>query len=195
MLPLLLAAQLAHAGWTPLDEAGGCRYLRGAREASGATPIRVECDWGFPPAVVHRVIDAPGEHHRIFASLSQSETLSRSGGVERVRQVHHATGISDREVVVEVRTSEIPGGRRYAWQKSADQSGRKVDGVEPEMTVGFWEVIDREGGVRVVYEVRYLAGGSVPAFLVRWFQGSGIQGVMKDLHRHLGQVSAAEGGP
>lgn len=188
MLAVLIAAGLAHAGWTKTDQEHGCTFFRGETEASGATAVRVECAWDLDPAALRAVLGAPGGHHRIFASLKESETLSRAGGVVRVRQVHHASGASDREVVVDVTTHDVPGGQRYVWTKSSDQSGRRTDGVEPELTDGFWEVTDRAGGVRLVYETRYLAGGSVPAFLVRWFQGAGIKAVIGDLRAHMDEA-------
>ena len=188
MLAVLIAAGLAHAGWTETDQGHGCTFFRGETETSGATAVRVECEWDVDPSALRATLGSPGDHHRIFASLKDSETLSRVGGVERVRQVHQASGASDREVVVDVTTHDVPGGQRYAWTKSRDQSGRRTDGVEPELTDGFWEVTDRAGGVLLVYETRYLAGGSVPAFLVRWFQGAGIKAVIGDLRAHMDQV-------
>lgn len=185
MLALLFAAGVAHAGWTETDADYGCIFYRGAKDASGATPIRVECDWDVDPATLSAVLGNPGDHHVIFDSLRDSETLSVSGGLERVRQVHRASGASDREVVVEIRTQPVAGGERFSWRKSADQTGRKTDGVEPDLSEGYWEVTAKDGRSRLVYEVRYLAGGNVPAFLVRWFQGAGIKGVIRDLRTFM----------
>jgi hypothetical protein len=185
MLALLFAAGIAHAGWTQTDTDHGCTFYKGAQEASGATPVRVECDWDIDPGALSSVLSTPGDHHRIFGSLRDSETLGVTGGRERVRQVHKASGASDREVVVEVQTQSVDGGKRFSWRKSADQTGRKTDGVEPDLSEGYWEVTSTDGRRRLVYEIRYLAGGNVPAFLVRWFQGAGIKGVIGDLRTFM----------
>ena len=65
-------------------------------------------------------------------------------------------------------------------------SARGVEGAEgfphrlrthvlPDQDDGGWTVIpDPRGGVRVEYDLLYDPGGSVPGFVVRWFQGSGF---------------------
>lgn len=185
MLALIFAAGLAQAGWTQTATEHGCTFFRGSQEASGATPVRVECDWDIDPDALSTVLSRPGDHHRIFDSLRDSETLGVAGGRERVRQVHKASGASDRELIVEIKTEPVAGGKRFSWRKCADQSGRKTDGVEPALSEGYWEVTARDGRSRLIYEIRYLAGGSVPAFLVRWFQGAGIKGVIRDLRAFM----------
>jgi hypothetical protein len=100
--------------------------------------------------------------------------------VTRVRQVHTASGISDRAAVVEWTVTPVEGGARYAWSKSDDQSAIDGRGLEATECAGSWEVVEREGGARVVYEMRYAPGGSVPFFLMRWFQGAGIRGVLAE---------------
>jgi hypothetical protein len=178
---LLLASAVASASWTVTDQEHDCTFYRGEVEASGATAVRVVCDWDVPPADLSAVLSQPGTHAGIFSSLGEAETISRAGPLERVRQVHVARGATDREVVVDIRTTDVPEGKRFAWTKARDQSARRTDGVEPDLTDGFWEVTDRGGRSHLVYEIRYLAGGRVPALLVRWFQVSGIKGVIGDL--------------
>ena len=185
MLALFVAVGLAHAGWTQTDTGHGCTFLRGETEASGATPVRVECSWNVKPAELLAVLGNPGEHHRIFDSLAESESLGHRGGIERVRQVHKASGASNREVIVDVTTHDVPGGKRFSWTKSADQTGHTSGGVEPDMSDGFWEVRAQAGGSLLIYESRYLAGGSVPPFLIRWFQGAGIKAVIGDLRTFM----------
>lgn len=181
LLLLLLAAGLAHAGWTQTATHDGCTYFRGDKEPSGATPMRVVCDWDVDPAALQAVLAAAGDHEQVFTSLRDAETVSRSGGTERVRQVQRAAGASDRELIVAIETTPVDGGARFSWKKCSDQSERQGVGVEPEMSEGYWQVVDRGGRSELTYELRYLAGGNVPALLVRWFQGSGIKAVLTDL--------------
>lgn len=181
MLVLLLASAVASASWRVTDQEYDCTFYRGEIEASGATAFRVVCDWDFAPAELIAVLSQPNSHAAIFSSLGSAETVSHDGALETVRQVHLGRGASDREVVVDIRTTDVPGGKRFAWTKAADQSGRSIDSVEPDLSDGFWEVTDRGGRSHLVYEIRYNAGGKVPALLVRWFQASGIKGVIGDL--------------
>lgn len=185
MYALILMAGVSHAGWTQTGADHGCTFHKAPTEASGATPVRVECDWDIDPAALTAVLGEPGDHHRIFGSLQDSESLGAVGGTERVRQVHKASGASDRELIVDIQTSTVSGGTRFSWKKSGDQTGRKTDGVEPDLSEGFWEVTAKGPRSHLVYEFRYLAGGNVPAFLVRWFQGAGINGVIGDLRAYM----------
>jgi hypothetical protein len=185
MLALLLTASLAHATWSVTGSHDGCVYSRGERETSGATPVRVVCDWPMDAAELNDVLGRPGDHARIFSSLAKAESLGSSGGKEWVRQVHTASGASDREVVVVFETLPTAGGHRHTWRKAEDQSKRTGVGVEPALSEGYWQVVDKNGRTQLTYEVRYLAGGRVPAFLVRWFQSSGMRGVLDDLRAFL----------
>ena len=189
MFPLLLVTSLAHAGWTVTGAHDGCVYSRGEREPSGATPVRVVCDWQVPAADLIEVLSRPGDHAAVFESLAEAESLGRSGAKEWVRQVHKASGASNREVVVVFETHTTPDGLRFAWRKADDQSKRAGKGVEPALSEGYWQVADRKGRTQLTYEVRYLAGGSVPAFLVRWFQGAGMRAVLDDLRGFLNRQS------
>ncbi len=181
VLAFVLATGLAHAGWTVTGDQDGCVYTRGEREASGATPVRVVCDWPVPAETLEDVLGRPGDHAAIFGSLAAAESLGRRGRKEWVRQVHKASGAPDREVVVVFETHKTPEGLRYTWRKADDQSKRAGVGVEPTLSEGYWQIVDKKGRTQLTYEVRYLAGGRVPAFLVRWFQGSGIRAVLHEL--------------
>jgi hypothetical protein len=185
-LMALLAAPPAHAGWTVTATEAGCTYQRGSAEGD-VTPIRVECDWtGVDAARLHAVLSDPGNHDRVFSGLGEATVVERRGAVNRVYQRFVAKGITDREVVVDIATSDLPGGKRYAWTKSADQSALRGDGVEVPSNSGKWEVTEVDGRVRLVYELRLAVGGMVPGFLMKWFQGGAIQQTIGELRRAVG---------
>jgi hypothetical protein len=182
----LLAAPLAHAGWTVTATEAGCTYQRGSAEGD-ITPIRVECDWtGVDAARLHSVLSDPGNHDRVFSGLGEATLVERRGAVSRVYQRFVAKGITDREVVVDFAMSDVPGGRRYAWSKAPDQSALRGDGVEVPANSGKWEVTEVDGRVRLVYELRLAVGGMVPGFLMKWFQGGAIQQTIGELRRAVG---------
>ena len=80
---------------------------------------------------------------------------------------------------------DIPGGKRFTWTKAPDQGTNSGAGVEIALNTGKWEVTkNTDGGSRVIYELRYLPGGRVPGFLVRWFQGTGMKLFVGELRSH-----------
>ena len=181
MTPLLLILT-ASAGWTVSTTSDGCTFYVGDRRGSYA-PVRAECDWSMTPETVHGLISKLADHKRYFSSVAVSELVDGS----RYRQVHVASGIGDRELIVDMGSEPIPGGTRYWWKKSADQTGVTGGNVEPNNNEGKWEVTAGEaGGVHVVYELFYDPGGSVPGFLVRWFQTSGVELLVGELKTAAG---------
>ena len=143
-------------------------------------PVRAVCEWEIAPDRLHAMLAEFEAHDDYFAGLAESTVLETVGGVTRVRQVHTASGISDRAAVVDWTVTDLGGGVRYAWTKAADQSGIDGRGLEATECAGSWEVTPTTDGARVVYEMRYAPGGSVPFFLTRWFQGAGIRSVLAD---------------
>lgn len=145
----------------------------------GAGGVRATCEWPVPASRVQSLLNQWGRHHRYFSSLADSEIVDNQGGVVTVRQVHRARGMSDREVVVNWSRSSIAQGMRYKWNKATDQSALSGDNVEVAVHDGKWEVTESGEGARVVYESYYLPGGSIPGFLVRWFQSDGVIDVLE----------------
>lgn len=181
MKALILLAGVAHAGWTVDHQEDGCTFYKGSVE-NGVTPVRVECDWtDIPAADLHAFLAKPENHDSAFTGLAEATLVNRSGEKYQVYQRFEAKGITDREVVVEYKTEAVPNGKRYGWKKAADQTGLKGDCVEVPTTQGKWEVVEQDGKVKVVYELRMLVGGMVPGFMMKWFQGGAIRQTLKDL--------------
>ena len=181
MTPLLLTLT-ASAGWTVSTTSNGCTFYVGERQGAYA-PVRAECDWAIAPDTLHGLISQLTRHKDYFSSVSVSEKVSEG----RYRQVHVASGIGDRELIVDMGSEPIPGGTRYWWKKSGDQAGVTGDNVMPNRNEGKWEVTaGADGGSHVVYELLYDPGGSVPGFLVRWFQTSGVELLVGELKKSAG---------
>ena len=157
---------------------------------NGEITVRAECDWPISADPVHSTLGAVGNHDRYFANLGESAVLEERDGFVRVRQIHQARGIDDREVVVDWVITPIDGGYRYAWRKSIDQSEASGTRIEVEVHEGMWEITSTPTGTHVVYDMRYLPGGSVPAFLVRWFQASSIEKVLAEARTAAEQEAA-----
>ena len=162
--------------WTETAQSDGCTFYTGPRSGN-YSPVRVICEWDVPAETLHGLIAILDAHDQYFSSVSVAERLP-SG---RYRQVHQASGISDREVILEMGSALIEGGVRYWWHKADDQSELTGNNVETVVDTGKWEITANGGGSRVVYELLYDPGGSVPSFVVRWFQTSGTQLLLHEL--------------
>jgi hypothetical protein len=182
MLLTLLAALPALAGWTPNGAENGCTFYLGSEEA-GVQPVRAVCDWPHAPERVHKVVANTALHDEVFSTIDASEPLGPApGGGSLFRQVHVATGMSDRGATVLYTQTAVAGGTRYAWKLATTQISTSL--VPCKLDTGFWEITQGpNGGTHVVYELRYDPGGSVPGFLVRWFQGPGTKTLVGELKR------------
>jgi len=188
MLTLFLAASLtaAHAGWEETARDNGCVFYKSTTtEADGAQPVRATCDWPIQPKTLHRLLDKVEDHDLYFSGITKCNLIREDGAVARTWQLHETPGLSAREVVLDMETTDIEGGWRFTWTKAADQSHNTGGAVEIALNTGKWEVTDNgSGGSKVVYELRYKPGGSVPGFMVRWFQGSGMQSLIGELRTY-----------
>ncbi len=183
-LSLLLPLHAAPpAGFQQTDQEHGCTFYKGPKDANGNESLMADCYWPEISAErMDQLLMPWGEHNKYFSSVSVSEVVSPKGDKSRVRQVHQASGISDREVMLVMWRAPAKGGQRYQWTKDTDQSGRTGDMVMPDQDDGGWTVIpDDRGGVRVEYDLLYDPGGSVPGFVVRWFQGSGFVQIVGEM--------------
>ncbi len=182
MTPILLIAAAA-AGWTESASKNDCTFYVGERLGDFA-PVRAECNWPVDPAKLQALIAKLEDHDQYFSSVKVAEKLPAAG---LYRQVHVAAGISDREIILEMGSTSIEGGTQYWWKKAADQSALTGAGVEAVDDYGKWEVTaNADGTAHVVYELFYNPGGSVPSFLVRSFQGSGMQQLVGELRTAAG---------
>ena len=180
MIALLLTGA-ALAGWTQTNESNDCRFFKGVAEGE-VVPLRAECDWPLPPAKLMGLLARIDDHDLYFSSVAESRVVAVNGGESSVYQVHQAAGIANREAMLLYTDVDIPGGHRYAWRVNPDQTGITGERVRLVEDRGMWEVTaGKAGGSHVVYELRYDAGGSVPGFVVRWFQGSGVRTLVGEL--------------
>ena len=184
----LLLASILLAGppatqWNYSDKSDACTFYQGAQEGD-VIPIRAECNWAIPAAVLMDLLDDPTDHDELFSTLGEATRVSsKPGGPELIRQVHTPPLIASREVVCAVGTEEVPGGKRFTWAKVQDAiTHYRGDLVPIAADRGFWEITsDGKGGAQVVYELHYHPGGGVPTFAMKWFQTSGISDVLDEL--------------
>ena len=180
---LLISTAFAGGNWTESHQENGCTFFKGAKQES-VLPIRAVCDWPIDVSVVHKLLAKSGDHNLYFSAVAISDVVSTKNGHDRVRQVHQAAGVSDREVMLDMYNEPITGGKRYVWKRTADQTGLSGEQVAITENMGFWEVTGDAQMTHVVYELEYSAGGWVPGFMVRWFQGSGMYTLLGELRSY-----------
>ncbi len=184
MLALLFVTS-ALAGWNLTNESNDCKFYKGEPDAQGVVPLRAECDWPLEPSKLQGLIAKIDDHNLYFSSVTVSRVVATNAGESNVYQVHAATGIADREAMLVYADEPIEGGHRYTWKVNTDQSGVTGEKVRLEVDDGKWEITaNHDGGAHVVYELHYDAGGSVPGFVVRWFQGSGVRTLVGELREY-----------
>lgn len=188
---LLATLSPAEAAWTQTAEKHGCVFSKAPPEGE-ALPLRAECRWSIPPDKVAAQLRNWEGHDEVFSSVASSRVLGSEGSARRVLQTHVASGISDRFVVLATTEQAIEGGQRFSFRLASDQAEARAQaeaegGVVPTLDTGTWEVRgDGSGGSVVTYELRYQAGGSVPGFMVRAFQGGGFQDMLAELKAAAG---------
>jgi hypothetical protein len=172
-----------------------CRITAG-RDPDGVLAAQARCKWPIPADRFEALLAAWGDQERYFSNIAESTVLEQDAQRMLVRQIHRASGISDREVVVECVTESVPGGKRYRWRKAPDQSRSSGRNVEVAVHEGFWEITAGGDETVVEYHMRYLPGGNVPSFLVSMFLSSGMEGVLADLRRaaEANQVAGGNAG-
>ena len=187
MIWLLSSAHAAPAGYVQTDTTSdGCAVYTGPKNAQDVTPLLAECVWTDVTMAQVESFGKLDQHDEIFSAIAASDVLRTEGGVSYVHQVHVAKGISERECVLKMTRADEGGGVKFGW--TLDPAGGPVaDGRVP---VGFddgywWFVPNAGGGVKVTYSLAYGPGGSVPSFLVRWFQGSGFVAALPELRSWL----------
>lgn len=190
MLPLVIAlsALAAPPGFkVTKEDVSGCTLMLGPAEADGVVPMRAECHWAdVPYDKFVRVFSKWEDHDVFFGTISASDVLSVNAGVSQVHQVHVSKGIADREIVLDGTSAPDGDGTKFSWKKSAHQVGASGDRVEVARSEGYWIARPAaDGGVDVEHQLSYDPGGSVPGFLVRWFQTSGLSSIVTDLHTYM----------
>lgn len=180
------AAYSAPPGFEQSKTTDLCTIFRGAALPNGVVPLMAECVWAdITLDKVDKIFSVWADHDLFFSAITTSELERTEGGTAFVRQVHQARGITDRECLLRMTRTSMGGGYQYAW--SLDASHTPSDGrVAVAHDVGYWRFTPApSGGVSVVYSLEYGPGGNVPGLLVRWFQTSGFEGAITELHSWL----------
>jgi len=178
MFLLLSAALAAPAGYkVTVANQDGCELALGPTASDGVQPIHATCRW--PEASLDRFKSVMGNwaaHATVFGVIVKSE-VREPGARALVWQLQRSKGISDREVLLWMWHENVGGADRYAWTTAKERPLSPAEGnVAVARSDGYWQAkADPAGGIVVEHHLEYGPGGSVPGFLVHWFQTSGVQ--------------------
>lgn len=186
MFALLVSAALAApAGYSvTVADHEGCQIANGPAMKDGVVPIHAECWW--PDVSLDKFKSVMSDWHghaAVFTVIVESE-VRRPGDRALVYQLQRSKGISDREILMWMWHENAGGADRYAWTTAAEEPLTVKDGnVRVARSDGYWQAkADPRGGVLVTHHLEYNPGGSVPGFLVRWFQTSGMETNLSEVH-------------
>ena len=175
------------AGAEPTVYEHGCQFYSGPLHSSGYNKVTAQCAW--PELSVEKIdsmLSVNSMHDELFNTISVAVNVGSFQGRELFRQVHYASGISDREVIVQQWRTTLNGGYRYSWTLHPDQSAVTGDNVAPDVNEGAWTVTARpNGGSNVKYELVYAPGGWIPRFIANRFQSEGIVEMVGEFRTYL----------
>lgn len=163
------------AGYTELKRDNDCVVYKGPPVENGVVPVFADCHWAdVAPEKLHALLVDWEGHAKVHATVAESRIEKREGERALVYQRHQLSGISDREVRIWMQRTAIDGGFEYAWKNDGVVTELQKGNVATARHEGFWRVkADPAGGSRVEYGLTYDPGGSVPGFIIRWFQAGG----------------------
>ncbi|MCP4807682.1 MAG: hypothetical protein GY913_27145 [Proteobacteria bacterium] len=186
MLWMMTAALAAPADYEKNKSDNGCTAYVGPEAASGIGPVQVECHW--PEQTVEEIDQLLGDvgiHDDIFGLIIESTVTSEEDGVSSVKQVHNSPPLDHRELVQLMGRKEKDGVITHWWKKAPSQPAVGDGNVLPDTNDGQWILQEHpKGGVSLIYQLNYAPGGSVPSFVIRAFQSSGVLDFLGDLHAY-----------
>lgn len=183
---LVTTALAAPPGFKVTKNTDHCELSLGPALGNGVVPMRAECHWpDLEPARLQGMMAALADHDLYFSSVVSSDVVRSDGARTWVKQVHRAKGISDREAILVMETTKVGDAQHYGWALDngdlVASSGNVLVGYDD----GFWEFSAHpDGGTKAVHQLAYDPGGSVPGFLVRWFQTSGLTAVVEEIEAY-----------
>jgi hypothetical protein len=187
MIIALAAATLAAPPGYRVTEADvdGCELSLGPADGAGNVPMHASCWW--PDVTVDKFKSKLQNwelHDDIWTAVASSDVVRTEGEKSLVHQVHQNKGIANREVLLWMWHEAVDGADRYAWTLATGEPLTPADGdVATVKDDGYWQVkADSRGGSAIEHEMVYDPGGSVPGFVVHWFQTSGLKANLAELH-------------
>ena len=190
---MLIFIALARAEPPPFDQIDqvdsfdGC-IIRMGRPLpdSRVQPLRAECHWS--DVTLARMAELLGNYERYgdFIACMREVRVVRDGDPRGtlVWQLDNiGIGLSERESETWMSRTDAPGALQVAWRTANEPfTPRSGSVVMPFNEGAWWVTASPGGGVDIVEDLRIDPGGSLPSWVVNWFQTYGISAELKQLH-------------
>jgi len=178
----LAGAPAVPAGYSEIKQAHDCTIYAGPKDADGVAPVWVMCMWPEVDAgKLDGLLTNVDAHDTYFSAVGACD-CEPAEGVSLCHQRNVASGIDDREIDL-LMSRTVSGETIYhGWRPAPTQRGAADGNVQAVKSEGKWGVTPNPaGGSWVTYELYYNPGGSVPSWVIRWFQGSGIADLVGEM--------------
>ncbi len=166
----------------PIRNTEDCHYSVSAADADGYPILRAECRW---PELSLEQIDAVlrpmAGHQDTWSAVASSTVLEQGDDGARVRQVHVAPLMDDRLLDLRMWVEPEPGGMSFRWTLADGQPEPPPGSLNVVRDDGCYTVLRDGDGVHVVATLQYDPGGTIPAFLVSWFQQLALPRFLEEL--------------
>ena len=164
-----------------------CTFYKGPRHSSGFDRVTAICHWPeLQPDHVNTILSDVSRHAGLFSTVESVRLIGEHNGRQLSRQVHVASGLSDREIVLQHWVSQHGDATRHNWLIHTPQPASTMDLVVPDYDEGYWAVSAHpRGGSKVHFDLVYAPGGLVPKFVVNRFQTSGVVDMVGHFRRYL----------
>ncbi|MCO4770003.1 MAG: hypothetical protein KDA24_08210 [Deltaproteobacteria bacterium] len=175
---ICLLATPAYAERKEVAKRADCSISVGDKDADGRNLVIADCVWPIASSKVIAAVKAVQDHDDYLSSVKESTVLPDG----RVFQIHEASGIADRQITLTYTNKDLPdGGFVTSWTRADSQEPLREDVVDAPLDDGKWEVHPDGDGSKVIYHLRYDAGGKVPNWLVQSFQKGGIADIVEQM--------------
>jgi len=178
----LAGAPAVPAGYSEIKSANDCVIYAGPKDGAGVAPVWALCTW---PDVDAKKLDGllsnVDAHDTYFSAVGACDCAPADGG-SLCHQRNVASGIDDREIDLFMSRAVSGEITYHAWTPAPTQSGAADGNVQAVKSEGKWGITaNPAGGSWVTYELYYNPGGSVPSWVIRWFQGAGIADLVGEM--------------
>ena len=164
-LASLISMTLAAAAPALAADDAGCAIAR-VRVAAGVATYAADCRWPVAARFVAAIVGDPQQIAAASTMLAESTRLADG----RVLNVHSpGWPIGDRQSTLAIEKKPLAdGGLLLSYRLALNQAPLGKGRVQARRDDGRWEIRgDESGGVRLLYETTYDAGGSLPVALVQ----------------------------
>jgi len=172
-------------GFEPVRTTNDCAFEMRPEDHPERAALRARCHWAeIDPEAMGAELQKVGRYTEYVYPIEVSERRRDEGERWLVYQRQHVWPIADREVLLWMKATDLPGGgAEVSWTAAADEPLQLRDGaIRVPRNDGLWRVEPHpDGGAKVVHQIAMDGGGRIPKWLVDLVRTRGFVQVMGDV--------------